>query len=133
MVTPPEGPKLEHLVQAGLYAEGLGAQSVSIVYVDKGSGRVAQWDVGLGEASPHGVPALDGTTLWAEVAFELREVDELCDLLDAGKLAERYWPAAGVIDNPRQQKWPCGYCRHLDTCAALPAVAVSLDELQART
>jgi hypothetical protein len=127
--TGPDGPKLEHLVQAGLYAQGLALGQVLLVYIDKGSGRTAEWLVRLGDVLS------TGQTLRLEVASELAEIAELCDLLDRGKLPERYVPGFGPVGvlpatDSRDGPWQCRLCRHYDTCSAIGPVAVNAGMVQ---
>src|SRR5438309_3356281 len=44
------GVKLEHAVQAGLYARGLGAERIRILYWDRDSGSMAEWEFHATEA-----------------------------------------------------------------------------------
>jgi hypothetical protein len=106
-----EGPRIEHLVQAGCYALApqIGAQAVRMIYVDRLSGDMRSWMVGLDNLIPgHGT---------------LRQVvrDELADIAALGKaIPTRVIPGVGEITADEVRAgvhWQCRYCIYRRSCA----------------
>jgi hypothetical protein len=120
-----EGPKTEHLLQAGVGGRARGADEVVVVYLAKEclSVNVAR---GLPEA-------LRFTAEWtyemAEiddlVDEELRRIEGILDLLDRDLIADRKIPGYGRVLDPTTgrlegggQAWHCGYCAQRENCIA---------------
>lgn len=126
----PEGPKLDHLVQAGIYAESpqIGGDTIHIVYINKEDGRVAEWLVNLDDEI-----GADNETLHELVVEELVRLSEIGADIKAGYLPWRSIPGHGVVKDPMAAKgddgffWGCNYCGWQPLCADLPASKVSID------
>lgn len=130
----PEGPKLDHLAQACIYALGLDSDVVHIVYLNKAKGDLpAEWTFGMDD--PCGL--LNGLTPRDFALAELSRLEWVAEQVDDGMLPERSHPEFGVISNPPKHKseggkgqpWLCRYCKHNGTCRDLPTEAVPLETL----
>lgn len=145
------GPKIDHLIQAGLAAMSpqLAAERVWIIYVNKDRGVAAEWLIGLDEPLPHvEVPDMDlaslleasidngetdvpGPTIRQLVGWELDLLAaDVLAVMDAGDLPARLVPGFGLVegDPPRKDSrddpWQCRYCSWQPTCADLPVERV---------
>lgn len=121
------GPKVDHLLQVGLYALApqIRADRVHIVYVDKDRNLTAEWVIGIDDPLPH----LDEASVRELVADELVRLAGVLADLDAGRLPARDVPGFGIVDVPpevdsRDDPWNCRYCSWQPTCAALATGAV---------
>lgn len=126
------GPKAEHLCQAGLaaLAPSISATKVHMIYVDKASGRLAEWLIGIDDELPH----LGGSTVRGMVAAEVVRMRGILARIDAGELPRPVVPGHGLVIDPpardsKGQPWNCRYCRWQPTCAALGADVVPLSSL----
>lgn len=121
-----EGPKLEHLAQAGGYGIGVGATHVWIVYVCKSDdftkklkqGDMLEWVVGMDEDTYGGYSPRE---LAETDAALLRETQQY---VDWGMVPQRYIPMVGEVTEvpgygARKGQWQCRYCRHNTTCRDL--------------
>lgn len=116
------------LVQAGMYALGLGAQVVHLVYLAKEGayrdgvkpGELLEWRYRLSDD-------FEGLGTVEELATaELWRQQQIADQVRAGVVPERFIPGFGVVDSPppyegKGQPWNCRYCNHRNHCAALPS------------
>lgn len=150
--TPAEGPKLEHVLQAGLNARALGADQAVVGYLAK---ECISVNVGAG------MEALDRFA--AEWTFTRDEFDPLVDaeiarlqgildLVDEGSLPARKFPAgliparAEIVDPIKgrwEEKdaagglvdtgtfWACGYCDYRTTCAATKRGRIPVADVEA--
>lgn len=116
------GPKLEHLLQAGLYglAPQIDARWVHIVYIDKDRNTTAEWLVSIDEPLAH----LDGSTVRDLVKAEQDRLRVILGELDEGHLPAREIPGFGLVDDPpaaesRDNPWNCRYCSWQPTCVGL--------------
>lgn len=123
----PEGPKLEHVLQAGIYATApqIQATTLHIIYVAKEDGRIAEWILPL-KGEPFGPTGADIADLVAEELDRLRRIE---DQIRHGLLPWRHIPGHGVVKDPppadsKADPWNCRYCAWQPTCAALPASPV---------
>jgi hypothetical protein len=112
------GPKIEHVLQAALYAGALDAEYIHMVYWDKDKGGIAEWLIDVTEEF------LDtGLSPAFMVDRELDRWAGIIDKLDKGTLPARFIPSVGLIDRPPAngkqggKPWQCVYCSHRDTCA----------------
>lgn len=128
-----EGPKVEHLVQCGLYAHApqLQAETCHIVYINKADGRVAEWLVPMdGEAV-----GPDGEDLRTLVLAELDRLQAIATDIKNGLLPWRRIPGYGLVKDPPPagvkggQPWNCVYCAWQPLCALLPASKVPVDQI----
>lgn len=128
----PEGPKTDHLVQAGIYANApqVRAQEVHMAYINKEDGAVGEWLVPMvGEPVGPG-----GEDLVALVERELERLSGVARDVEAGYLPWRRIPGFGLVKHPpaegtRDEPWNCRYCGWQPLCALLPASRVSLSHL----
>lgn len=114
----PQGPKPEHVLQAAMYAHGLGCAAFVLVYINKGNGHMVEYPMTLDQAWP------EGGTVREQVLHELHEIDDLADMLDRGQLPERFVPGYGVVHvlpapTSREDPWQCRLCRHRALCSTL--------------
>lgn len=104
-----EGPKIEHKLQAGIYAAMLGAGYVAIVYVRK-------------TATKGELVTYEWRFRFSEIAdIALKEVDRqkaIVEQVRANVLPDREWQGK-IITDPAKTKWPCFYCDHRDACIQL--------------
>ncbi len=133
----PPGPKIEHLLQSGIYAAGLQADGVCLVYISKETsyrdgvlpGMMLEFYVGMDEV----VEPYD-RTLRELVIEELDRMQGIWEQVQAGQIPERYVPGHGHVDpvpryqgGSKEQPWNCRYCRWRSDCAALPVEAVPVE------
>ncbi|MGA0270766.1 MAG: hypothetical protein ACO3ME_10755 [Ilumatobacteraceae bacterium] len=136
------GPKREHVAQAGLYALGMDASAILLVYVSKEGdfragfkpGAVLQWEYDLDDEVFPGetvkdvaIAELDNFKL-AESHLETGEIAPRLVPNDAGELVE-------VDDVPAYmakgaKPWQCAYCQYNDACAVLPSGPVPIDMIE---
>lgn len=122
----PEGPKIEHVLQAGIYARSpqLQADMLHLIYFAKEDGRIAEWLLEMDQ------PFLtSGETINELVAAELDRLRIVEDHLRQGLLPWRHIPGHGTVRNPppadsKDEPWNCRYCPWQPTCAALPSSPV---------
>ena len=121
--TPP-GPKMPHLLQAGLYAmaPGVKARAVHIVYVCKDDSQTAEWLIELHEPMDY----FGGATLASLVEVELTRFQGILGRIDADELPARWTPDRGRIEAPTSARSSrshplCGYCPWLASCQKLPS------------
>jgi hypothetical protein len=127
---PAEGPKVEHVCQAAMYALALDATDLWIIYADKATGAIADWHLGMGDV----VDDADGTgstPRWLAVE-EVNRLVGLDQTIGAGMLPGRWIPGytqrvwdpdtdPGEVQKPpaagtRGQPWQCRYCQWQPTC-----------------
>jgi hypothetical protein len=125
----PEGPKVEHVVQCGLYgyAPQIRADELHLCYLCKEDGAIAEFIIPMkGEpVGPHGEDVL---TL---VLAELGRLKQIADDIGKGMLPWRRIPGWGVIKAPpaadsKADPWNCRYCGWQPICAGLPASKVAV-------
>lgn len=152
------GPKIDHLIQAGLAAlcPGIDAGAVHIVYINKDRGAVAEWVIGVDEPLVHLAPTGDATlaalhrapdevadliardglpipTVRSLVTAELTRLAIIGETLDAGMLPSRDVPGYGVVDDPpeagsRGKPWNCVYCSWQPSCCTQPTEAFAFTQ-----
>ena len=137
--------KVEHAVQAALYAIALGLDSVHIVYYSKESNFIDKTETGempefhyyLDE--PFGVwsnlkdePNFDMTL--RELALEEAErLQSVSDLVLDDVVPGRWVKGFGIVDYPldfgeKGQPWNCSFCSYSALCQQMPTGAVSIDD-----
>jgi hypothetical protein len=131
------GPKVEHIVQAGLYGDApqIGADTLHLAYQNKEDSALCEWLIGRGEpvADPDSGEIL-GT--WPDlVATERRRLAAILADIDNGLIPWRTIPGYGVVKDPSGPKgdghpWNCDYCGWRDTCAQLPVSRCTIDALE---
>lgn len=128
----PEGPKVEHVLQCGLYghAPQIQADTLHMVYICKEDGRVAEWLIPMA-GEPVGPDGEDVITL---VKAELDRLTAIAADIRAGLLPWRNIPGFGVVHNPpaegsKDDPWNCRYCGWQPLCASLPASKVPVAQL----
>lgn len=132
----PEGPKPEHVIQAGLYANApqLQADTLHMVYICKEDGRVAEWLLPM-KGEPFGPHGEDIYTL---VLAELGRLKGIEDDIRRGLLPWRRIPGYGVVKEPpaqdsKDEPWNCRYCPWQPTCAALPPSKIGVHAVNGGT
>jgi hypothetical protein len=128
----PEGPKPEHVIQCGIYADSpqIKADVLHMVYINKEDGRVAEWLLEIGEQY-----GANGETVLELVHAELARLAAIGEDIRSGLLPWRSVPGHGVIKDPDAAKgddgyfWGCSYCGWQPICARLPVSKVSADQL----
>jgi hypothetical protein len=125
------GPKPEHLMQAGLYADPLNCDWVHMIYVNKDNGEIAEWLLSAHEDLTH-LPYR--TTISQLAREELHRLTTINDMVLAGFLPARQVPGFGLVvgDPPESGSktlpWNCRYCGWRDACASVPAEITPLQE-----
>ena len=141
------GPKREHVAQAGMYALGLDADGILIVYVAKEAayrksagvrpGEVMQWYYELDEEVYPGESVRDVVQMelhrFARVELSL-EYNELPEPLvqDAENDYEMFRvDLPGPFDQPsKHHHWECRYCVYNTACVELGPNKVDLSEVE---
>jgi hypothetical protein len=125
----PEGPKLEHVLQAGIYAASpqIQADTLHLVYINKEDGRVAEWLVPM-KGEPFGPEERDVAELVEE---ELQRLNRIADDIRHDLLPWRHIPGHGIVKDPpaadsKNDPWNCRYCPWQPLCARLPTSKVSV-------
>jgi hypothetical protein len=128
-IVPAEGPKPEHVVQCGIYADSpqIQADICHMVYINKEDGRVAEWLIPL-KGEPFGP---DGKDVHQLVVEELARLKGIEADIRAQMLPWRRIPGHGLVKTPpaadsKDEPWNCRYCPWQPTCAKLPPSKVSL-------
>lgn len=123
----PEGPKLEHVLQCGLYghATQVQADELYLVYLCKEDGRIGEFLIPMaGEAV-----GPDGEDVITLVKAELDRLQGIAADINNGLLPWRNIPGHGVVKDPppadsKADPWNCRYCGWQPLCASLPASKV---------
>lgn len=125
----PEGPKLDHMVQAGIYglSPQIKADTLHLAYINKEDGRVAEWLIPItGEpVGPH------GEDVYTLVMAELGRLTRIAEDIRKGRLSWRRIPGFGVVKDPpaaesKDEPWNCRYCGWQPLCAKLPPSPVAV-------
>jgi len=141
------GPKREHVAQAALYAMGVEAEAVLMVYVAKekawaskelpsgiAPGDMREWllpmhqaDYRLGDLSPYEL-AQQELEWFAEVEQSVKEgfLPRAQAPNDDGDLEFVEYPGPYGVQS-KGGYWGCRYCRHNQTCAQVGPAAVELE------
>jgi hypothetical protein len=127
------GPKREHVAQATLYALGVEAESIMIVYVAKEgdyrsgikAGDIMQWDFHLHETTEW----WNGQTPYDIAMDELRHFQYASRFYAKGQVAPAFVPDDDgelklIIDRPEYMQkggkpWQCVYCNYSTMCRSL--------------
>lgn len=128
-----DAPKVEHVTQAAMYAIGLGADQIHMVYVAKeGSyrdgvkpGQLLEWRYRLDDL-------FDGETVEQIGTAELWRLQRVWERVKAGEVPERDVPGHGPVWDPpsyqgKGDPWNCRYCRYRDVCSVHPTEGVSVE------
>jgi hypothetical protein len=110
-----DGPKPEHLTQAMVGADALGASAVRLIYICRGRGD-------------KGVPlVLDWTEPLDPELIRLahKDADAIVGTLNEGYLPPRLYDGE-LIEDPASERWPCGWCAYAGVCQELPTDGVLL-------
>lgn len=129
-------PKLAYIVQAGVYAYGLGADAIHIATVCKETdyrkklspGQMAEWTFGLDDMIVEA-----GDSVRSVVEIELTRLQRIVELVRDGVIPDRIIPGEGLIEKPppyqgRGQPWQCRFCRHNATCRMMPSGSVAVED-----
>lgn len=114
----PEGPKFEHVLQAGIYAHATGRKRMRIVYVrktaTKGEPTVAEWTVALDDVIE-------------DVTYELMRHAGIVISVRSGALPNRSLVGEDAPDpDAIKPHWRCTYCSHLSLCRRLGPGTVAI-------
>lgn len=125
----PEGPKIEHVLQAGIYGNSpqIQADTLHLVYYKKEDGQVAEWLLPM-KGEPFGP---DGHDIIELVEEELARLNRIAEDIRNGLLPWRHIPGYGVVKDPpaadtKNDPWNCRYCAWQPLCARLPASKISV-------
>lgn len=125
----PEGPKMEHVLQAGIYASApqIQADSLHMIYVSKETSDIAEWLLPM-KGEPFGPAHEDIADLVAE---ELERLKRIEDAVRHGQLPWRHIPGHGIVKHPpaadsKDEPWNCRYCAWQPLCATLPPSPVPI-------
>lgn len=119
----PEGPKTDHVLQAGIYgcSPQLKADTIHLGYINKEDGQVAEFLIPIRDY-PFGPRGEDVFTL---VMAELGRLARVEQDIRKGLLSWRRIPGYGVVKDPppaesKAEPWNCRYCAWQPLCASLP-------------
>jgi hypothetical protein len=127
------GPKREHLIQAGLsgLSPGVDAKWVHMIYLNKDTGEMAEWLIGVHTPLVH----LGGDCTVATLTHdELARQDAILRLVQAGTMPAREIPNFGLVRtrppaaSSKDKPWNCRYCAWQPHCAQQPAEAFPLED-----
>ena len=136
------GPKREHWAQAALYAVGVDADFVTIVYVSKEAdwragikaGEMRQWERGLYEVDED-----TGLSLYDLALEELRHFQHAARYFHRRQIAPAFVPDDNgelrlIHERPeymaKQGEWRCRYCNYNTTCRSLPEDEVPVEMIE---
>lgn len=123
-----EAPKREHVAQAGLYARGVGADEIMIVYVAKETSfrdKVRAGDVYQHHFKLNDPVFDDGLTVFNITEFELIRFERVEDALDRNVVARPvvYDDGLKTVEVPgpfgvasKKSHWECRYCLFNSLC-----------------
>ena len=129
-----EGPRIDDLVQAGIYAVGLeGCVGVHMVYVFKESsyrdklrqGEIIEYRVPLDENYGDEFGPLGASTLRELVTEELDRLKYIGEFVENDTIPPRDIPGFGRVDAPpgygdkKGQPWQCRFCRWNRVCSVM--------------
>ena len=138
------GPKREHVAQATLYALGVEAESIMLVYVAKEgdyrsgikAGDIMQWDFHLHETTDY----WNGQTPYDIAMNELRHFQYANRYFSKGQVAPALVPNDDgelklIIDRPEYMQkggkpWNCSYCNYNTMCRSLSEDEVPVDMIE---
>jgi hypothetical protein len=116
------GPKKEHITQAAMYALApeIDAQYLHMIYVNKDTGEIAEWVLGLHQPLFH----LGGMDTAASLGkAELIRLKQVLLDLEGGTFPARDIPGFGVVRvrppaaDSKDKPWNCRYCGWQPICA----------------
>ncbi len=135
------GAKIEHLIQAGIYAHGAGADGVLIIMINKENMEFGKYKVGqtlefeqrLDDVVPPCGKYEGGQTLRELALTELMRMQRIADQVQENVVPARIDPVEGVIDNPptfmaARGYWRCRYCNYNSICQNLPTEEISVEK-----
>jgi len=124
------GPKVEHCLQAGIYASSptIGSHLVHMVYVDKDKHGIAEWLIDTEEEF-----LATNMSLAQMVERELDRFAGIIDQIESNRLPARFIPGYGLVNKVPKHgapgtPWNCGYCKFRESCAILPTESVNLGD-----
>ena len=135
-------PELHEVQQAGMYAMGIGADAIHLIYYAKdnaGTARKPQDFVEAGETVEwllyldQEVPG-DGRTVEQVASAEATRITAIAGQVEDGMIPERFVPGYGtvpVLPDPGSMDapWRCRYCDYWGLCETLPAGQVAASEV----
>lgn len=127
-------PELHEVQQAGMYAMGVGADAIHLIYYAKDNagtarkpqdfveaGETVEWLLYLDEEVPG-----DGRTVEQVASAEATRITAIASQVEEGMIPERFIPGHGtvpVLPDPGSMDapWRCRYCDYWGLCDTLPA------------
>lgn len=104
-----EGPKREHLLQAGIYSFIHKADYIAIVYARKTAAKdepvTHEWRYRVKDHEE-------------KASVEIERLKSIVNMVREGKVPARIYNDA-IVENPKKVNFPCGYCNYLDACISL--------------
>ena len=135
MAVEADAPKLEHILQAGIYAYGLGALAIRFIYICKDTdyrkgyrpGQTLEFRYQMGD-----MVAEAGDTVQSLVENELMRLQRISESVIDGVIPPRDIPGVGLVESPprymgKGQPWNCRYCRHNSTCRVMESGPVPVE------
>ena len=130
-------PELHEVQQAGMYAMGVGADAIHLIYYAKdnaGTARKPQDFVEAGETvewllfMDEPVPG-DGRTVEQIATAEATRITSIAGQVEDGMIPERFIPGYGTVPvlpypGSMDAPWRCRYCDYWGLCDTLPAEQV---------
>lgn len=114
---PPQGPKIEHLLQALIYAHMQGAKYVAIVYVRKTAAKdepiIKEW-------------RFLASDFERQLQGELNRLRDIVTTVREGKLPARRFEGNTIFE-PLKTRWPCSYCSYLTACSKQDSSVIPLN------
>jgi len=136
-------PKREHVAQAAMYAVGVDADAVRLVYVAKEGdwrakikpGDMREWEYGVDEITPHAATPRELAQIefdrFSEVQVNLAEgwVPAAYAPNNAGDLEAVTSVAPYGVPSKGHPYWGCRYCRWNSVCAACGPTMIPVEQL----
>ena len=131
-------PEMHEVQQAGMYAMGVGADAIHLIYYAKDNagtarkpkdfveaGETVEWLLFMDEPVPG-----DGRTVQQVASAEATRITAIAGQVEDGMIPERFIPGHGtvpVLPEPGSMDapWRCRYCDYWGLCDTLPAGQVA--------
>lgn len=131
-----DGPKIEHVLQAGIYAMGAGADAIHIVMICKDAsyrdgikpGMTLEFRLAMSDEVPG-----YGQSVESLVVDELTRLQRVWEQVQAGQIPGRNVPGFGYVDSvpsymvKKGDPWNCRYCAFNSYCRQMPTGPVPVE------
>lgn len=111
-----EGPKRENILQVGITAKSIGAEYLAIIYARKTAAKdepiMWEWRYTVSEKEN-------------EIQGEIERLRTIVEMVKTNRMPDREYQGQ-IIENPKNTRWPCGYCSYRDACIQLGAGEVAI-------